>query len=60
MKALIILTLALVVLSANGKFFYRTVWWPGCECGEVEWESEFSTKASCKAVIIFKILIKKL
>jgi len=25
MKALIILTLALVVLSANSKFFYRTV-----------------------------------
>jgi hypothetical protein len=30
-------------------YFERTEWWPGCACGEVSWNSDYKSKASCEA-----------
>ena len=45
MKLILFLVMALAV--ANCDYFYRKVWYPGCDCGVVGWETEFGDYAAC-------------
>merc|ERR1712048_593442 len=35
----------------RGQSFFRTMWWPGCGCGEVQWSTPYKSKASCEAAL---------
>jgi hypothetical protein len=35
----------------QGHSYSRTVWWPGCGCGKVQWSTSYKSKASCEAAV---------
>ena len=28
-------------------YYYRSEWWPGCECDSVTWQSEYTSYEDC-------------
>jgi hypothetical protein len=35
--------------GGQGKSYTRTVWWPGCGCGPVDYSTQFKSQESCEA-----------